>query len=82
MQEKEGRIVSLLSLLRAVGLPAHSVQGFPHSEGVWQDPLTWLEVLVRGKWESLWPESGEIIKDPSRLFPLSDFRTKGGKGNG
>jgi len=49
MQEKEGRIVSLLSLLRAVGLPAHSVQGFPHSEGVWQDPLTWLEVLVRGK---------------------------------
>ena len=71
MQEKEGRTVSLLSLFRAAGLPAHSVQGFPHAEGIWQDPFTWIEVWSGEKWESLWPESGEIIKDPSRLFPLT-----------
>jgi hypothetical protein len=71
METKEGRAVSLLSLLRAAGLPAHSVQGFPHAEGIWQHPFTWIEVWTGRKWESVWPETGEIIKDTSRLFPLT-----------
>ena len=71
MEEKEGRLLSVLSLFQAVGLPAHSVEGFQHVEGIWQRPLTWIEVWSGNKWESVWPETGEIIQTPALLFPLS-----------
>jgi hypothetical protein len=71
MKAKEGRAMSLLSLFQAAGFPAHSVQGFPHAEGIWQQPFTWIEVWTGRKWESVWPETGEIVKDTSRLFPLT-----------
>ena len=32
MEEKEGRLAAVLSLFRAAGLPAHSVEGFRHVE--------------------------------------------------
>jgi hypothetical protein len=71
MEKKEGRLASVLSLFRAAGLPAHSVEGFRHVEDIWQSPLAWIEAWSGQKWESVWPETGEIIKDPTRLFPLS-----------
>jgi hypothetical protein len=71
MERREGRLVSVLSLFRAAGLPAHPVEGFRHVEGIWQSPLTWIEVWSGQKWESVWPETGEIIQKPALLFPLS-----------
>lgn len=71
MEKNEGRLVSVLSLFRAAGLPAHSVEGFRHEEGVWPAPLTWIEVWSGNRWESVWPETGEIIQKPALLFPLS-----------
>jgi hypothetical protein len=47
------------------------VEGFKHEEGKWQKTLTWIEVWSGKRWESLWPETGEIIQRPDLLFPLS-----------
>jgi len=71
MEEREGRLVSTLALFQAAGLPAHAVEGFQHAEGIWQRPLTWIEVWSGKRWESLWPETGETIQKPALLFPLS-----------
>jgi hypothetical protein len=71
VQEKYGRVIGLLTLLEASGLPARTVEGFRLLEGVKTKPLTWIEVWTGQRWESLKPETGEVEKRPATLLPLA-----------
>ncbi len=71
IQEKHGRVVALLTLLQASGLPARPVEGFRLIEGIRTRPLVWVEVWSGQRWESLWPETGEMEKNPASLLPLA-----------
>jgi hypothetical protein len=71
VQERHGRIVALLALLKASGLPSRAVEGFRLIEGIKTRPLTWVEVWTGQRWESLTPETGEIERNPAALLPLA-----------
>ena len=70
-QEKYGRLVALLTLLEASGLPARAVEGFRLIEGIKTRPLVWVEAWTGQRWESLWPETGEMERNPAALLPLA-----------
>ena len=71
IQEKYGRVVALLTLLQASGLPARPVEGFRLIEGIKTRPQVWVEVWSGQRWESLWPDTGEMEKNPASLLPLA-----------
>lgn len=71
VQEKYGRVMALLTLLEASGIPARSVEGFRLIEGIKTRPLTWVEVWTGQRWESLRPETGEVEKNPAFLLPMA-----------
>jgi hypothetical protein len=70
LQEKYGRMTALLTLLRAAGFPARAVEGLRLIESIKTKPLNWVEAWVGQRWEVLWPETGEIDRNPTLLIPL------------
>jgi len=70
LRETHGQVGALLLLFRAAELPARTVEGLRLVQTVRETPLTWLEVWTGKEWESLWPETGEMVKTPSSLLPL------------
>jgi hypothetical protein len=71
VQEKYGRVAAIRTLLEASGLPSRAVEGFRLSESIETRPLIWIEVWTGQRWENLWPETGEIEKNPATLLPLA-----------
>jgi hypothetical protein len=71
IREKYGRVAAIQTLLEASGLPSRAVEGLRLSEGIETRPLIWIEVWTGQKWESIWPETGEIEKNPATLLPLA-----------
>ena len=70
-QEKHGRHMALLVLLRAADLPARAVEGLRLSESVTNTTLKWIEVWTGKEWENLQPETGEIYQKSVSLLPLT-----------
>jgi hypothetical protein len=71
VQEKYGRVAAIRTLLEASGLPSRAVEGLRLTEGIETRPLIWIEVWTGQRWESIWPETGEIEKNPAILLPLA-----------
>jgi hypothetical protein len=69
-QERDGRLTSILMLLRAADLPARAVTGLHLVESVAASPFTWVEVWTGQGWERFHPETGEIFKKSILLLPL------------
>src|SRR5512135_1149035 len=59
-QNKHGRVIASLVLLRAAGLTAQVVEGLPLAESITNSTVTWIEVWTGEEWEHLQPEKGEI----------------------
>jgi len=70
-QEKHGRRMASLVLLRAVDLPTRVAEGLMLEQGVTTATLTWIEVWTGHEWESLQPETGEIYQKPAPLLLLT-----------
>jgi len=70
-QNKQGRVLASLALLRAAGLTAQVVEGLPLAETVANATVTWIEVWTGKGWETLHPEKGEIYKKPVPQLPLT-----------
>lgn len=70
-QEKHGRRVASLVLLRAVDLPTRVAEGLLLEQGITTATLTWIEVWTGHEWESLQPETGEIYQKPAPLLLLT-----------
>lgn len=71
LQEKYGRAAAIQPLLEASGFPSRAVEGFRLSESTVTRPLVWIEAWTGQGWETLWPETGEIEKNPEALLPLA-----------
>ncbi|MFH1078680.1 MAG: UUP1 family membrane protein [Pseudomonadota bacterium] len=71
IREKYGRVAAIQKLLEASGLPSRIVEGLRLTEGIETRPLTWIEVWTGQRWESMWPETGEIEDNPATLLPLA-----------
>ncbi len=71
LQRKHGPVVPFLALIGASNLPARAVEGLRLYEGVKTEPLTWIEVWTGRRWERVYPETGEIEKNPAALLPLA-----------
>jgi hypothetical protein len=71
IQEKYGRMAAIQILLEASNLPSRAVEGLRLSEDIETRPLTWIDVWTGKGWESVWPETGEIEKNPATLLPLA-----------
>jgi len=70
-QEKQGRLVLFMVLLKAAGLPAQVVEGLLLREGVTSVPVAWLEVWTGKEWERMWAFDGKIERGPEKLIALS-----------
>ncbi|HUL24087.1 MAG TPA: UUP1 family membrane protein [Thermodesulfobacteriota bacterium] len=70
-QNKQGRVIASLVLLRAAGLTAQVVEGLPLAESVTNATVTWIEVWTGQGREILHPEKGEIYQKPLSLLPLT-----------
>jgi hypothetical protein len=70
-QNKQGRVIASLVLLRAAGLTAQVVEGLPLAETVTNTTVTWIEVWTGQDWETLHPEKGEVYQKPISLLPLT-----------
>ncbi len=70
-QNKRGRVIASLVLLRAAGLTAQVVEGLPLAETVTNATVIWIEVWTGQGWETLHPERGEIYQKPVPLLPLT-----------
>lgn len=71
VQEKYGRMAAIRTLLEASGFPSRAVEGLRLTDGIETHPLTWIEIWTGQRWESMWPETGEIEKNPATLLPLA-----------
>jgi hypothetical protein len=70
-QEKYSRVVAIQTLLEASGISSRVVEGLRLIERIETQPLIWIEAWNGQRWESIWPETGEIEKNPSTLLPLA-----------
>ncbi|MCJ7494487.1 MAG: UUP1 family membrane protein [Deltaproteobacteria bacterium] len=71
LQEKHGRVRTLLLLFRAANLSARVVEGLRFVEGIRIKPLTWIEAWNGKRWEVIWPGTGEIDQNPGSFLPLA-----------
>jgi hypothetical protein len=71
VKEKFGKEIALLTLFRAVGLPARWVDGLRLVNSVAGAPFPWIEVWNGQTWEHLDPGSGEIFGRDVALLPLA-----------
>jgi len=71
LREKYGRMEAALAMLQASGIRAHAVTGLHLAEGIYAEPLRWIDAWTGTKWESLRLETGEFEKSPLRLLPLT-----------
>lgn len=71
LQERHGRMLALLTLFRAAGLPARAIEGLRLAEGIKTAPLSWIAVWTGQRWESLSPVTGEMDLNPALLLPLA-----------
>jgi len=70
-QQKHGRLIALLVLLRAADLPARPVEGLTLAESMTTSLLVWVEVWTGQNWENLQPETGEIYRKSVSFLPLT-----------
>ncbi len=70
-QNRQGRVIASLVLLRAAELTAQVVEGLPLAETVTNATVTWIEVWTGQDWETLYPETGEVYQKPVSLLPLT-----------
>jgi hypothetical protein len=70
-QNKQGRVIASLVLLRAAGLIALVVEGLPLAETITNTTVTWIEVWTGQDWEALFPEKGEVLQKTVSLLPLT-----------
>jgi hypothetical protein len=71
IRNKIGPVNSLLTLFRAAGLHARSVEGLPLEDNVISETRRWIEVWTGNTWLSINPETGGVIQKTSALLPLS-----------
>lgn len=70
-EDRRGRPVAILALLRASHLSARPVQGLQLTEATTVTPLQWIEVWTGRAWEVLRPRTGEIEPRPVLFLPLA-----------
>ncbi len=71
VQQKHGRVVSLLGLLRAAGLHARGIEGLRLVRSMRNEPLRLVEAWSGSRWVRLRPETGEELKIPGSLLVLA-----------
>lgn len=71
LQEKYGRFISILALLRAAELPARSVEWLWLTESITYTPVTWIEAWNGKEWESMSPLTGKIYPGATTFLPLA-----------
>jgi hypothetical protein len=71
VEEKYGKVTTLLILLRAAALPARAVEGLQLAGGVRNKPLRWVEVWTGEEWKRLVLVTGGLVVQPPSLLPLA-----------
>ena len=75
LEIKQGRLMALLKLFRAAGLPAHTASGLLLTKGIQTSPTTWVAAWDGKHWQDLDPWTARLYSDPSQLLVLTSGKT-------